>query len=168
MRPIRGTVRVRRPGSSRYVELEEGAALPFGSIVDTKRGRIELTSIPSRGGKPQKAVFYAGIFRILQVRGYTELRLTERLAPCPKSRASAAQKKRKPKTRRLWGSGKGKFRTKGRYSAATVRGTKWLVQDGCRYTRTRVTQGVVAVRDSARKRTIIVRKGKTYTARPRR
>ena len=70
--------------------------------------------------------------------------------------------------RRLWGDGKGKFRTKGRYSAATVRGTKWLVQDGCRYTRTRVTQGVIAVRDNVRKRTIIVRKGKSYTARPRR
>ena len=28
---------------------------------------------------------------------------------------------------KLWGSGKGKFRTTGKYSAATVRGTIWLV-----------------------------------------
>ena len=55
--------------------------------------------------------------------------------------AGAAPPQKKPKTRKLWGDGKGKFRTKGRYSAATVRGTKWLVTDGCRYTRTRVTAG---------------------------
>ena len=38
---------------------------------------------------------------------------------------------KKPKTRKLWGDGKGNFRTTGKYSAATVRGTKWLVQDSC-------------------------------------
>ena len=60
---------------------------------------------------------------------YTELALTEQLAPCS-SRARAAQKK--PKSRKLWGDGKGKFRTKGRYAAATVRGTRWLTQDTLR------------------------------------
>ena len=58
----------------------------------------------------------------------TELQLSEAL-DCRSRRASAAQKK--PKTRKLWGDGKGKFRTKGRYAAATVRGTRWLVQDTC-------------------------------------
>ena len=41
------------------------------------------------------------------------------------ARAGGAAKK--PKSRKLWGDGKGKFRTKGRYAAATVRGTRWLV-----------------------------------------
>ena len=40
------------------------------------------------------------------------------------------------------------------------------MQDGCGYTRTRVKQGSVNVRDDVRKRTIILRRGKTYTARP--
>ena len=52
-------------------------------------------------------------------------------------RASAATK---PKSRKLWGDGKGKFRTRGQYAAATVRGTKWLVQDSCSGTLTRVTR----------------------------
>ena len=56
---------------------------------------------------------------------------------------------------------------KGRYSAATVRGKKWLVQDTCAGTLTRVTQGAVTVRDDVRKRTIVLRKGKRYLARPR-
>ena len=43
------------------------------------------------------------------------------------ARASA----KKPKSRKLWGQGSGNFRTVGQYSAATVRGTRWLVQDSC-------------------------------------
>ena len=59
--------------------------------------------------------------------------------PEARQRGAAAKK---PKTRKLWGDGKGTFRTTGKYSAATVRGTKWLVQDSCAGTLTRVTQGV--------------------------
>ena len=79
------------------------------------------------------------------------------------ARAAAA----KPKTRKLWGDGKGKFRTKGQYSAATIRGTKWLVQDACTTTLTRVAQGVVSVNDFVKRKTVLVKKGKTYTARPK-
>ena len=53
----------------------------------------------------------------------------------------------------------------GKYTAATVRGTKWLVTDYCDRTTTKVTQGVVIVRDKVKKRNITVRKGKSYTAR---
>ena len=109
------------------------------------------------------------MFKVTQSGGITTLTLNEPLAPCSSSSGKAAQAAaKKPKTRKLWGDGKGKFRTKGQYSAATIRGTKWLVQDGCRYTLTRVATGVVSVRDDVKKRTIILRKGKSYTARPRR
>ena len=133
-----GTVLVRLPGSSRFVALDAAQGIPVGSTVDARKGVVVLTSIPKAGAAPETARFWDGIFRISQASGITTLTLTEQLAPCS-SRARAAQKK--PKTRKLWGDGKGKFRTKGRYSAATVRGTKWLVTDGCRYTRTRVTVG---------------------------
>jgi hypothetical protein len=97
------------------------------------------------------------------------LKLTEALAPCPKRAiAAAAAKKKKPKTRKLWGSGKGAFRTQGKYSAATVRGTTWLVQDTCAGTLTRVTVGVVAVRDNRTKKTVLVRAGRRYLAKARR
>ena len=96
--------------------------------------------------------------------GITNLTLTEPLAACPKKgRASAAAKK--AKKRKLWGDGKGAFRTTGKYSAATVRGTRWLVEDSCAGTRTTVKQGSVTVK--AGRVTKVVRAGKRYLARPR-
>ena len=56
----------------------------------------------------------------------------------------------------------------GQYSSATVRGTKWLVQDSCAGTLTRVANGVVSVNDQVRHKTITLRAGKKYLARPRR
>jgi hypothetical protein len=67
--------------------------------------------------------------------------------------------------RQLWGSGKGRFRTRGNYSSATVRGTVWLTADRCDGTFTRVRQGVVEVRNLRLNRTIRVRAGQTYLAR---
>jgi hypothetical protein len=66
--------------------------------------------------------------------------------------------------RRLWGSGKGRFETRGRYSSATVRGTRWLVVDRCDGTLTRVRQGVVLVKDFKRGRSVLVRAGRSYFA----
>ncbi len=99
--------------------------------------------------------------------GPVRLQLTEGLAACPRGRAASVAAK-KPKTRSLWGDGHGSFRTKGRYSAATVRGTKWLVEDSCAGTLTRVVHGVVSVRDDVRHKTITLRAGKKYLAKPRR
>ncbi len=58
-----------------------------------------------------------------------------------------------------------RYRTQGRYSAATVRGTDWTVTDRCDGTLTTVRRGTVAVRDFRRRRTILVRAGKSYLAR---
>jgi len=165
--PVRGTVQVCLRGQ-KCRPLRSGEAIPMGSTVDTKKGEVELTSLAARAGKPQTARFRDGIFRLSQSGQVTVLTLTEPLDCRRRGRASAAQKKRKPKTRKLWGNGKGKFRVKGQYSAATIRGTKWLVQDTCTTTITRVTQGSVSVRDTVRKKTVIVRKGKRYVARAKR
>ena len=121
--------------------------------------------ITAAGGGVAK--FYDGLFKVTQSGGVTILTLTEQLAPCGKSgHASAAAKK--PKTRKLWGDGHGAFSTRGQYSAATVRGTVWLVQDSCAGTLTQVKTGVVAVRDNVRKKTVLLKAGKSYTAKPRR
>ena len=61
--------------------------------------------------------------------------------------------------RRLWGKGKGNFRTAGRRSTATVRGTWWLVEDRCDGTLTRVKQGRVDVRDLRLRKTVKLRAG---------
>jgi hypothetical protein len=44
----------------------------------------------------------------------------------------------------------------------------WLTADRCDGTVTRVTRGRVAVRDFRRKRTILLRAGKSYLAKARR
>jgi hypothetical protein len=165
-RPVSGKVLVRRPGSNEFVELDGSESIPLGSTIDAKRGRVRITAETRQGRAPQRAEFYRGIFRITQTRTVVDLRLVEALNCSSRRNAAAAQ--RKPKKRRLWGSGKGKFRTTGSYSAATVRGTTWLVEDTCTTTLTRVTQGVVAVRDKRLKKTVLVRKGKRYIARARR
>jgi len=162
---VSGRVRVRRPGSRSFVELDSETDIPLGSTIDTKRGVVALTSVPRAGGTPETARFFDGIFVVRQPGRITELTLSEALRPCPR-RAQSAQSK--PRSRKLWGDGRGAFRTRGRYSAATVRGTIWLVQDSCAGTLTRVRSGSVSVRDEVRKRTIVVRRGKSYTARPRR
>jgi hypothetical protein len=60
---------------------------------------------------------------------------------------------------------RGRYRTRGRYSAATVRGTTWTVTDRCDGTLTSVTTGSVTVRDFRKKRNVIVRAHRSYLAR---
>ncbi|WP_320671542.1 virginiamycin B lyase family protein [Patulibacter defluvii] len=82
---------------------------------------------------------------------------------------AAAKKPPKRKGRRLWGNGKGKFRTRGKRAAASVRGTNWLVEDTCgKSTLVRVREGTVEVRDFERNRTVIVGAGQRYVAKIRR
>ena len=168
LKETKGTVTVRLPGSKRFVDLNVTEAIKVGAEIDTRKGVVELTSIPKPGAPPEKAIFYNGVFKISQRRGVTILTLSEPLAPCSRKKASASASAKKAKSRKLWGSGKGSFRTQGRYSSATIRGTKWLVQDTCAGTLTRVTQGSVRVRDDVRKRNVIVRAGKRYLAKPKR
>ena len=163
--PKSGTVRVKLPGSSRYVDLDEAQQLPVGTVVDATKGHVTLVAAADDSGGTATAEFWAGIFKLGQTKGdapTTTLTLVEKLS-CPTAgKAIAAAKKKK---RRLWGDGSGKFRTKGKHSAATVVGTKWLVEDSCKSTLTRVVRGRVSVRDFAKKKTVIVRAGKKYVAR---
>ena len=165
-RPVSGRILVKRPNSNEFVELSRSDDIPVGSEVNAKNGRVALTIEPGDGRPVQRAVFYAGIFKLSQPGATLDLTLSEPLAACKKNKRASAAQTGKAKTRKLWGDGKGKFRTRGRYSSATVRGTIWLVQDTCEGTLTRVRQGVVSVRD--RKKTVLVRAGRSYLAKARR
>ena len=106
------------------------------------------------GGGTDQADFYDGIFKIGQseeVQAHDTHAGREAELPAAGKASAAAKKKKK---RRLWGDGKGRFRTKGKHSAATVVGTKWLVEDTCTSTLTRVARGKVRVRDFAKKKTV--------------
>jgi hypothetical protein len=63
------------------------------------------------------------------------------------------------------GRARGRYRTRGRYSAATVRGTTWTVTDRCDGTLTSVTSGRVVVRDFRTRRNVTVRAHRSYLAR---
>jgi hypothetical protein len=82
------------------------------------------------------------------------------------SRTTAAVVEKKKPVRRLWGHGKGRFRTKGRYSAGTVRGTFWVTIDRCDGTVTRVREGVVDVYDFVLEKHEQLRAGHSYLASP--
>jgi hypothetical protein len=163
--PAGGTVKIKRPGKKGFTTLKAGEQIPVGTTVDTTKGRVTLVTAAKGGGTAQ-ADFYDGVFKIAQAKGstLTTLTLVDRLA-CGAGKANAAAKKKRK--RRLWGDGSGRFRTKGKHSAATVVGTRWLVEDRCTTTLTRVARGRVSVRDFAKKKTVIVQAGEKYVARAR-
>jgi hypothetical protein len=64
----------------------------------------------------------------------------------------------------LRGNASGRFRSRGRRSSATVRGTTWDTIDRCDGTLTRVKKGRVLVRDFRLRRNILLRRGQSYLA----
>jgi hypothetical protein len=147
-----------------------------GSFLNTRRGTVRLVAATDNAGGTQTGTFSRGLFQVLQsrarrARGMTELRLKgSSFRSCRAGlggRAGAAQVSRRT-IRRVRSNARGRFRTRGRNSAATVRGTVWITADRCDGTLTTVKRGRVAVRDFRRKRTITVRAGKSYLARARR
>jgi hypothetical protein len=168
VQPAGGTVKIKLPGKQGFKTLKVGQQIPVGTVVDTTKGRITLVTAGS-GSSTGQADFYDGIFKIGQKRRgnrLTTLTLVEKLS-CSGGGGKASAAKKKKKKRRLWGDGKGKFRTKGKHSAATVVGTRWLVADTCTTTTTTVKRGTVSVRDFVKRKTVILEKGKKYVARAR-
>jgi hypothetical protein len=167
--PVSGTVKIKRPGSKHFVTLTGEANIPVGSTIDTRHGRIGITAAQGQGTTAEMD-FYSGLFKVTQTKGkkpLTTLTLAEKLTGC-KAKGKASAAKKKVRKRRLWGDGKGHFQTKGKHSAATVVGTKYLVEDRCTSTLTRVVRGKVRVRDFAKKKTVLVKAGKRYIARAKR
>ncbi len=172
VKAVSGKVLVKKAGSNKFVELDGQTEIPVGSQVDTLHGTVLLTA-GLGGGKTNSSEFYQGLFTILQrkARGaFTTLRLdggNYRLCGRGSVKALSIQAKSKKPVRKLWGNGKGKFTTRGRYSSATVRGTKWLTLDRCDGTLTRVLRGIVRVRNFRLRKNVDVRAGHSYLARAR-
>ena len=176
-----GAVKVKLPGTGNWRPLAStDGEIPVGTLVDTRDGSIALTTA-SASGSLQNGSFGGGVFSVHQprrARGRVDLRLRGgnfRKCRRPGQRrarrsGTSADASRSRRVRRLWGRDRGgRFRTHGRHSHATVRGTRWLTEDRCSGTFTRVTDGAVAVRDTVRRRTVVVRAGNQYLARrPRR
>ena len=171
--------------AGKRTRLTGAANIPVGAQVDTRKGRVRLTSAATGSGRTtQTADFYQGAFKVKQAlpaRNRATAALTTDIilsaetsrSQCASGRgasaAAVAKKKEGPHAvlGKLWGNGKGKFRTSGKYSAATVRGTIWLTADRCDGTLTSVKRGTVSVRDLRRKKTVSVKAGHSYLARAR-
>jgi hypothetical protein len=143
-----GTVKVKLKGKKSFTKLTKATAIPVGSTVDTTRGRVKLTSTHNRSGsKLQSGSFYDGMFVVTQDNSSsptTDLELAgSDFSDCDAAlRSSDARAARRIK-RKLWGDGKGRFRTRGRNGTATVRGTKWVTEDSCTGTAEETARGMV-------------------------
>jgi hypothetical protein len=162
-----------RGAAAGFVPLKRAAEVPLGSTLDTTRGKVGLFT--SRGvGKPlNEGNFNGGRFQVSQGRknplttlsmAGPALKACNTRVPSGGARKPALVTAAKRK-RRLFSSVHGRFRTRGRNSSATVRGTQWTMTDTCAGTLTSVKQGTVTVRDFRLKKNHRVRAGHKYFAR---
>jgi len=187
-RPRLGKVLVRLPGSDRFVALEAIANLPMGSELDVSDGSVVVFFATSLSGKRAKGIATGGRFIVDQPARYDlgqrpgEMTLSGPLLGCGASQrdqvrgqtsamqgplAAAAAKARHG--RRLKVRARGRIRTRGRYGAATVRGTRWTTVDRCDThprpgTLVVVSKGLVAVRSFVLRRTLLVPAGARFLA----
>jgi hypothetical protein len=184
---LSGTVYVKLPGKARFsqagplpgfVPLKGIAALPVGTIVDARRGRLALQS--AGDGRPAtdprrrlgRVTLAQAIFQIRQAR-LRRAALRARAIPTSLVIASApdigrgcrARVPAKGAVRSLTSRAKGLFRVTGGASRGQSTNATWRTTDYCSGTVTRVTRGRVSVYDKARRRTVTVRAGQRYVAR---
>ena len=175
--PISGFVLIKING--KFVPLTGLDQIPSGSQIDARHGSLELITSTGEKGKTQHGIFGGAIFKLTQERsgkskGLVTLTLLEGLfkgapsyAICKRHKAgdaSAAAASSKT-LQLLHASAHGKFRTKGRYSAATVLGTIWTIADRCNGTLVHDVTDSVVVNDFVHHKTIVLHAGQSYLAR---
>jgi hypothetical protein len=151
--------------------------IPVGSILDASKGVSSITMAANAGGTvTQTGKFSKGVFKTTQSKssslttanmmGGGNFRRDCKVRRVRAGSAGVTAARKRP-GRRLFSNVKGRFRTRGRNSTATVRGTQYLVKDSCSGTTTKVVAGVVIVHDLVKNKNHTVRKGHSFTARPR-
>jgi hypothetical protein len=125
-----GKVFVKTPGAARFERVSERRTIPVGTTVNATNGRAKLVAAIG-GDRLARGDFWAGAFIATQKRKtkLIDLELTGGdFSACGNARTAA---NRRRIARRLRANAKGPFRTKGRHTAGTVRGTKWTTEDRC-------------------------------------
>jgi DNA-binding beta-propeller fold protein YncE len=173
--PVAGVVLIRLPGTRSFVTLTAIRRIPFGTVVDATRGRVDLTTAaPHRG--TQTGEFFAG--ELIPTQKHSGVAIATlsggNFSVCGRhlragrelgARASSGRAAGKHVVRKLWANAHGSFSTKGNYAAGAVQGTEWLTEDLCEGTLIKVTRDKVEVTDLVRHRQILVRAGHQYLAR---
>ena len=181
---VKGKVLFRIPQGHGFVALTEAQQLPVGTQIDARRGSISLLAASTTKGKTQTGTFGGAVFGFTQAatardKGLTTLSLLEgaflggpSYASCRARRAggpsgAATARVNRRTLQLLHATASGRFKTRGRYAAATVRGTIWDTADRCDGTLVRVRRGAVTVTDFVRHKTVTVRAGHSYLAKAR-
>jgi hypothetical protein len=147
-----------------------GGQIRYGSTVDVTHGMLQLATdagtLRVNGAGGITAAFVL-LHHVVGKTPLVELRLAKGdFSQCPKRKKSSASIASATTVRQVWGDGKGRFETSGRYASATVRGTNWLTADRCDGTLTKVVRGVVEVNDIPKRIRIRVPAGRSYLAKP--
>jgi PKD repeat protein len=160
-----------------FVPLRGAAIVPVGSTLDTTKGRLGVTSAANTRGRTQTGAFSEGAFQIRQIRARRAAKRRRQRARSTNLNTdlvlsggnfkARCARRGKAVVRSLNSDAKGRFRTVGRASIATVQGTVWLTKDRCDGTVTTVREGTVLVDDKVRRRVVRVRAGRSYVARIR-
>ena len=173
--PVSGAVYIKLP-SGQFVLLTGNEQIPNGAEIDALGGSLKITTATAKKGKTQQGVFGGAVFTLTQARagatkGLVTLSLVEgafkgapSYASCKAHQATDATIASTKTLQLLHASAHGKFRTKGKYSAATVLGTIWSVADRCDGTLTRDVTDSVSVNDFVRHKTIVLHAGQSYLA----
>lgn len=168
--PVRGAISPPH-GYTKFHRLGARAHVPIGSILQASLGTVSITmSVNKTGTKLQTGQFSQGLFLVKQTT-HSPLTSAEMMGggnfkrDCkrPSGKLAVGAARRRPH-RQLFANVHGRFRTRGRHSTATVRGTQYLVKESCKGTLTIVSRGRVVVRDFRKHRTVIVRAGHRYLA----
>ena len=139
---VGGKVLVKDRGEGRFSELSRSArVVHMGALINATDGRVRLRTANGNG------VFSLGAFSISQSRKPGSFAVLKMRGAGFGACRTGAQASRLL-LRRLHGDAHGRFKTRGRYSAATVRGTKWEMEDRCDGTRTAARRGTVTTSDS--------------------
>jgi hypothetical protein len=171
IKPVSGTVFIKGP-NGQFIPLTGATQIPSGSQIDALNGSLQIIASIGKG-KTEQGIFGGAVFRFTQARtGLATLSLIEgafngapSYATCKAHKATDASAAASKTLQLLHASAHGKFRTTGRYSAATVRGTKWTIADRCDGTLVHDITDSVAVTDFVRHKTIIIHAGQIYLAR---
>ena len=133
------------------IDARKGTGAPHGAARRERRGSTARASTPAASSSARARARCR--VTTLKLTGGTFAKCRKRKARragAARSRVAARAIPRSRAAGALWGNGRGRFRTRGRYGAATVRGTKWLTQDRCDGTLVRVKRGKVDVEDLQR------------------
>jgi CSLREA domain-containing protein len=159
-------------GFGPLVKVTGPTQIPIGALVDTKAGVVQMSSATNALGGTQSGQFSKGTFIVKQARTRaltTAVMAGGNLNACSKLPHGGAAKQvagaRSRRHRSLFANVHGRFSTRGRNSAATVRGTAFLVKDTCTGTTTTVRRGTVTVRDFRLRKTVKVKAHHKYLAR---